>query len=122
MRTSLEKKVRDDRLKFVRHPTKVLLENVIKKQIKNSISKFICSDKKVTEEVKVISEDINNYYRELLGKEKVSEESITNYDFKIKKMNDTAMSPSLDEKISYNEAYKVIMDMEDSARAVMVLQ
>ena len=30
-------------------------------------------------------------------------------------MNDTAMSPSLDEKISYNEAYKVILDMEDSA-------
>ena len=117
MRTSLEKKVRDDRIKFVKHPTKILIENINRKKNVNDFKKYICVDKRISEDGEEIRNDINNYYIELIGKEKISEEVIQNYDFKMKKMNDIVKEivPSLDEKISCEETYKVIMEMSDSS-------
>ena len=119
-RKSLEKLVRDERLKFVKHPTKVLINSIVKKQNKNELSKYICSDHRVTTDTNEILDDINDYYQNLLGVEKISEEKISGYEFKSPKLEDSVKitHPKLGEKISFNEAYEVILAMRDSAPGI----
>jgi hypothetical protein len=64
--------------------------------------------------------DINDYYQNLLGVEKISEEKISGYEFKSPKLEDSVKitHPKLDEKISFNEAYEVILAMRDSAPGI----
>ena len=114
---SLQKKLRDDRIKFIKHPTKILIENIVRKQSKNELNTFVCSNKKITKDSDEIINDINKYYIDLLGEEPITDETFLNYKFSMCKINGIVKEsfPNINDKISYSEAYQVIMDMEESA-------
>ena len=114
---SLQKRLRDDRLKFVKHTTKVLIENIVKKQKQNEIKSYMCLNNSVTKDNDIIIDDINKYYFDLLGAETVTDDNLQNYEFNISPMDGIIRDffPEINDKITYYEAYKVIMEMEVSA-------
>ena len=114
---SLKKKLRDDRMKFIKHPTKILIENIVKKQSKNELNTFVCSNNTITKDSDEIINDINKYYIDLLGEETITDGTLLNYEFSMRKINGVIKEsfPNINDKISYSEAYQVIMDMEESA-------
>ena len=56
---ALQKRLRDDKLNFVKHPTKVLIENILKTQKQNEIKSYMCLNNSVTKDNDIIIDDIN---------------------------------------------------------------
>ena len=67
--------------------------------------------------MKEIVEDLNNYYKNLIGKERIDESIIKKYIFKINKLNQLVKDkyPDIGKKITYGEAFKVINEMNESS-------
>ena len=112
-------------MKFIKHPTKIFIENIVKKQSKNELNAFVCSNYTITEDSDEIINDINKYYIDLLGEEPITDETLLNYEFSMRKINGVIKKsfPNINDKISYSEAYQVIMDIwRNQLLIVMVLQ
>ena len=116
IRTGNEKRMRNERMKFIKQPTKVLMQEERKSNACCLINNYITSDGVRTKELKTIKSDISNFYKELLGQEKIEEEKINNYKFNIKSMNvEESVRERLNEVITYDEVFKIIKNMKESA-------
>ena len=110
-----ERRVCDERMKFVQQPTKVLLQEELKKSKQSYIKKYACTSGHQTEDTKIILSDVHSFYDELLGEEKINPESIENYSFKIKPLSNEYSWFGLDNRIRYSEVYDCIKSMTDAA-------
>ena len=104
-RKVLETKFRDERRKFCKQPTKALIENISKRSMANEIRIFRKSDGEVTEDKNEILNDLFNFYQNLLGHERISEEKIRDFKFIIKKMDRIIEEkfPQIGSPITYDE-------------------
>ena len=111
-----EVRVRNERMKFIKQPTKVLLNEEKKSNVSCMIDKYETADGHKTDRINIIRNDIYNFYNNLLGVDTVNDEKINNYQFKINSMNvGESIKEIINRKISVNEAEKVIKDMKVSA-------
>jgi hypothetical protein len=58
--------------------------------------------------------DIFNFYKNLLGSDRVDKETLNNYDFKLNKLKDSDKNLYLDKLITLEEAQEVVKNMSDS--------
>ena len=114
---SVQKKLRDERLKFVKQPTKILIESIVRKQKANDLNKYLSTDNVTSTDSTFILNDINKYYVGLLGEEKISKVDMEKYVFSMEKKSHVSekLFPDINKKITFFEAYEVIMNMEESA-------
>ena len=111
---SLKKKYKNDRFEFIKKPTKVLLENINKREINNELKAFqIDTNSEIKTETPEILKLVDNYYTDLLSnKNKEKRGNLENYTLKLNKIRDNS---SLNQKITYEETYEVIKSMKDSS-------
>jgi len=78
---------------------------------------FETTDGEITEDKEKIVEDLFKFYQDLLGNERVNEDKIKRYDFKIKKMGKIIEEkfPHISNPITYEEVWDVIKDMKESS-------
>ena len=86
IRLGNKKRMRHERLKFVKQPTKVLLQEERKNNESCIINNYETSEGLKTNELEKIKEDIFNFYNKLLGIDRISNETINNYEFNIKSL------------------------------------
>jgi len=116
-RITLEAKFKDERRKFCKQPTKTLIESISKRSNANEIRIFKKSDGELTEDKDEILKDLFKFYQDLLGHERINEEKIKKYKFKIKKMEKIIEEkfPHIGNPITYEEVWDVIKDMKESS-------
>ena len=116
-RKALEKKIRDDRRKFSKQPTKSLIESISRRSNANEIRIFKKKDNELSTDKKEILNELHEFYQSLLGNEHANEELIKNYNFKIKKMDKIVSEkcPEIGMKITVGEVESIIKDMKDSS-------
>jgi hypothetical protein len=69
-----------------------------------------------TREIKTIKQDIFKFYNNLLGHDTIEEEKINKYKFNIKSLNvEDSVRERLNERITFDEVFKVIKNMNESA-------
>jgi len=113
----LEKRSRDDRIKFCKQPTKSLIENISKRNNSNEIRIYKKNNNEETTNKQDILDDLFDFYKQLLGSERVRKEIVKNYEFRIKKLEKSIKEkfPEIGGKITYDEAWEVIKNMKDSS-------
>ena len=108
--------MRNERLKFVKQPTKVLMQQERKNNASCIINNYETSEGVKTNELEKIKEDVFNFYNNLLGIDRISDETINNYQFNIKSMNvDECVKNLINNEISVDEVERVIKKMKESA-------
>ena len=114
---NLEKKFRDDRRKFCKQPTKALIENISRRKNCNEIRSYQKSNNELTSDKQETLDDLFDFFKQLLGSERVREEIIKNYKFKIKKLETSIKEkfPEIGARITFEEAFEVIKNMKDSS-------
>ena len=116
VRRGNEKRVRDDRLKFIKQPKKVLVNEEIKRNTSCNIKEYITERGEKTSDPEKIKNDIYKYYHNLLGQDKITREKINKYNFNIKSMSvSDHLKEFINKKITYDEAWNVIKEMKESA-------
>jgi len=116
IRLGNEKRMRNERLKFVKQPTKVLMQQERKNNASCIINNYETSEGVKTNELEKIKEDVFNFYNNLLGIDRISDETINNYEFNIKSMNvDECVKNLINNEISVDEVERVIKKMKESA-------
>jgi hypothetical protein len=116
IRLGNEKRMRNERLKFVKQPTKVLMQQERKNNASCIINNYETSEGVKTNELEKIKEDVFNFYNNLLGIDRISDETINNYEFNIKSMNvDECVKNLINNEISVDEVERVINKMKESA-------
>jgi hypothetical protein len=116
IRPGYEKRMRNERLKFVKQPTKVLMQQERKNNASCIINNYETSEGVKTNELEKIKEDVFNFYNNLLGIDRISDETINNYEFNIKSMNvDECVKNLINNEISVDEVERVIKKMKESA-------
>ena len=113
-RIGLEKRAREEKKNFVFQPSKILIEREVRNARANTIYKYECADKSVTSDNDIILSEIETYYKNLMGRERVKKEKINNYNFHIKKL-DNSLTNVINYKITYEEANSVVERMKSSA-------
>ena len=111
----MEKRTCDERMKFVKQPSKCLINKEISKSKSCVIEKYKNDKGEITCDNEEIIKDVYNFYEDLLGKVKVNSEKINSYNFKIKSLNDTDKKFFVNYKITYEEAYKCVKEMDESS-------
>jgi hypothetical protein len=113
----LEKRSREDRIKFCKQPTKSLIENISKRNNSNEIRIYKKNNNEETTNKQDILDDLFDFYKQLLGSERVRKEIVNNYKFKIKKLERAIKEkfPEIGWKITYDETWEVIKNMKDSS-------
>ena len=83
----------------------------------NEIRVYRRQDKELSTDKGDILNDLFNYYRNLLGEEKVNENNIKKYNFKMKKLDQKVkdLHPEINKEITYNEVIQVIKEIKNSA-------
>jgi len=114
-RKGIEKRACEIKRNFIYQPNKVLIEKELKNSSKNFVNKFKKSNNEVTEDQDEILTEVHNFYNQLLSVDRVSEESIENYKFLIKPLNEIDKKLDISYKITFSEAEEVVMKMEDSS-------
>lgn len=114
-RVGMERRACAVKNNFVRQPSKVLIEQEIKNAKKNEIKKYECGDKTVTEDKEKIMSEMYEFYNNLLSVDRVEKESLKNYNFKIKKVDERERELFLERAITYDEAWGVITSMKDAS-------
>ena len=78
----------------------------------NEIRVYRRQDKELSTDKGDILNDLFNYYRNLLGEEKVNENNIKKYNFKMKKLDQKVkdLHPEINKEITYNEVIQVIKE------------
>ena len=82
-----EVRVRNERMKFIKQPTKVLLSEEKKSNLSCMIDKYETADGHISDRLNIIRNDIYNFYNQMLGVDTVDDEKINNYEFRINSMN-----------------------------------
>ena len=115
-RKGQEKRLRDERMKFIKQPSKVLIQEERKSNASCLLENYKTAESITTSNTEIIKEDIFNYYNTLLGNDIIKDETIDNYQFNIEKMNvNENVHDKLNSKITFDEVWKVIKDMKESA-------
>ena len=115
LRKGLEKRACESKRNFIFQPSKILIEKHTKNVKNNSIEKFECQDKSITENNDTIMKEIENFYEVKLGKEKVNVNQIDSYQFMLKPLDQIAPNINISQNITYAEAYGCVMSMKESA-------
>ena len=116
IRLGNEKRMRNERLKFIKQPTKVLMQQERKNNASCIINNYETSEGVKTNELEKIKEDVFNFYNNLLGIDQINDETINNYEFNIKSMNvDECVKNLINNEISVDEVERVIKKMKESA-------
>ena len=116
LREGNEKRMRNDRMKFVKQPSKTLLQEERRSNASCSIEMYKTADGITTTKLEVIKEDIFNYYNNLLGDDIIDDDVINNYQFNIKPMNvEENIRENINSPITYDELWRIIKDMKESA-------
>ena len=110
-----EKRVCDERMAFISQPTKVLIEEEVKKSKQSTIRKYECRNGSKTENTCDIVNDVSIFYQELLGNEVVSEETIEKYEFCMKPLSEEYNWMGLDNKIRVTEVLDCIKGMSEAS-------
>lgn len=111
----MEKRVCDERMKFIKQPSKSLISKEINNSKSCSIEKYKTINETIVSEENEIIKDVYNFYVDLLGKEKIKKEELDNYNFKIKSLSENDSKFFVNYKVTYEEAFKVIKEMSESA-------
>lgn len=111
----MEKRTCDDRMKFIKQPSKSLINREVNKAKKCSIYKYKLENGEIVTNNKQILEDVYKFYTDLIGTEKVRHEDIKDYKFNIQSLSNDDRKLFLDYEITYEEALKVVNDMDESA-------
>ena len=112
-RLGIEKRACETKNNFIFRPTKVLISKEIDTQKSNQITNFKINEK-TTQDIKLIMEELEFFYKNLLGKERVSITKLNGYSFLSKKLNENDIE-SINQDISYNEALETIEKMKSAA-------
>ena len=116
LREGNEKRMRNDRMKFVKQPSKTLIQEERKSNASCLIENYKTADAITTTKIEVIKEDIFNYYNNLLGNDIIDDNVLNDYQFNIKPMNvEEHIRENLNSQITYDELWKIIKDMKESA-------
>ena len=116
IRLGNEKRMRNERLKFVKQPTKVLPQEERKNNESCIINNYETSEGLKTNELEKIKEDIFNFYNKLLGIDRISDETINYYEFNIKSLKvDECFKNLINNEINVDEVERVIKNMKESA-------
>ena len=114
-RKGIEKRARDNRMHFIKQPTKVLIEKEIKKNRSSELRHFKCKDGVVSEDLNVIINEVLGFYRDLMGTDRIPKEKIDDYQFRIDKFNNIEKLDLLTQNITFDEAERVIKKMCEAA-------
>ena len=116
-RISIEKKVHENRIKFCKQPTKTLVASIFKNEARSEVSTFKKRSGEITSDRKEIVDDLTLFYQELIGIDKVDKKRLNEYQFKIKQMHAIVKEkfPEIGRKITYNEVYDVIKNIQESS-------
>ena len=116
-RKSIEKKVHENRVKFCKQPTKALIANIVKNNSRCEINFFKKMNGEVTSDKKEIIDDLSLFYQGLLGVERVNNDEIKNYKFKINPIGAYVKEnfSEIGRKITFNEVFEVIKSIKDSS-------
>jgi hypothetical protein len=114
---SLEKRFKDERRNFCKQPTKSLIQNISERNSSNEIRIYKKSNNEETSNKQEILDDLFDFYQQLLGNERVKEETTKSYKFKIKKLEQTIKDkyPEIGMKITFGEVWEVIKNMKESS-------
>jgi endonuclease/exonuclease/phosphatase family metal-dependent hydrolase len=111
----IEKRVCDERMSFIKQPTKCLINKEVNKNKNCMIEQYRLENDEITENKEAILKNVCDFYQNLLGKDRVDDENLNNYEFKMKSMNEIENNIDLNSNISFEEAYKVVKEMNESA-------
>ena len=118
-RKGIELRACEVKRNFIYQPSKILLEKERNNGDKNLITKYKTCDDIITEDTDVMIKDLHKFYNELMGKDRVSDESIDKYLFNIKNLDEYYSERErdlfLNEEITFSECAKCIMNMKNSA-------
>ena len=110
-----EKRVRDERMTFFKQPTKVLIEKEMRKAKSCELKEYECMNGEKTTDQETILNDVHSFYSNLLGTDKVADEKINSYAFKIRPLKEEQDREMLNSDISYDEVYECVKKMSDAA-------
>ena len=111
----IEKRTCDDRMRFVKQPSKSLINREVNKAKKCSIDRYKKENGEIATDNKEILDDVYKFYTDLMGTEKVKHDDIKDYEFNIQSLSDSDRKLFLDYEITYEEALKVVNEMDESA-------
>jgi exonuclease III len=111
----IEKRACEAKRNFLNQPSKILIEREIMNARKNEIKNYMSVNGSETTDCDEIMDDVFAFYKDLMGEEKISIESLHGYEFKVKKLKQIDDSIDLGYKITYEEAAKVVEKMKDTA-------
>ena len=113
-RKGIELRACEVKRNFLNQPSKVLIEKEKSNLSRNEIDKYKNKEGKETDNIDVILNDIEDFYRSLMGVERVDSSIFVDHNFKIKQI-DPINHRMLGEKITYEETEKVVRSMKNSA-------
>ena len=113
-RKGIELRACEVKRNFLYQPSKILIEKEKSNVSRNEIDTYKTKQNKETDKLGVILNDIESFYRDLMGVERVDSSVFVGYEFKIKPI-DPKNHRFLGEEITYEEADKVIRNMKSSA-------
>jgi hypothetical protein len=110
-----ERRVRDERMTFVKQPTKVLIKQEMRKARSCELRQYesMCGEKPTNESE--ILKDVHSFYQNLLETDKVADEVIDAYDFKIRSLQKNSDRKILNAKITYEEVFECVKKMSGAA-------
>lgn len=111
----LEKRVCDERMSFIKQPTKCLIKKEVNKNKSCMIEQYRLKNDEITDNKELVLKNVCEFYHNLLGIDRVNDENLNNYEFKMKSMNEIENNIDLNNNITFEEAYKVVKEMDESA-------
>jgi len=114
-RKGIERRARETKRNFIYQPTKVLIEKEIRNAKKNYVKKFKKETGQITEDQDEMLSEVSSFYSQLLSVDKVSQDSLQNYKFLIKPLNEIDDKINIGYEITYVEAEEVVMKMNNSS-------
>ena len=115
-REGLKKRINEAKFNFALHPTKILIEKILKNENRNHFENFVKSNGEITKDNQIIMDEINLFYQNLLGKKMNNDIDLEKYSFKIKNTsNIEGASAFWNKKITFEETFEVIKYMNDSS-------
>ena len=92
-----------------------MIEKEIRNSKKNFVKKFKKETGQITEDQDEMLSEVYSFYSQLLSVDKVSQETLQNYKFLIKPLNEIDNKIDIGYKITYAEAEEVVMKMDNSS-------
>lgn len=113
-RKGIEIRACETKRNFINQPSKVLIEKEKSNVTSNEILNYRTKENDETEDICKIINDVETFYKDLMGVERVDSSLLNDYDFKIKPISNEDRK-SLSSMITYNEAENAIKNMNSAA-------